>query len=76
MPLVRGKYSATSWIPKVTGNKANVNQSNLPVRTNAEYLGLGAITTALGGRKRVEAIWEIASANFGYKAPTVGEPSV
>jgi hypothetical protein len=43
MPLVRGKYSETSWIAKVTGNKANANQANLPVRTNAEYLGLGGI---------------------------------
>jgi len=50
MPLVRGKYSETSWIAKVTGNKANANQSNLPVRSNMEYLGLGgAADIAIGG---------------------------
>jgi hypothetical protein len=49
MPLIRGKYAETSWVAKVTGNKANVNQSNLPVRSNMEYLGLGgAADIAIG----------------------------
>lgn len=44
MPLVRGMYPATNALWKVTGNAANATQGNLPVRSNAEWLGLGTVT--------------------------------
>ena len=41
MPLVRGKYPVTNSLWKLTGNLANVNQPNVPARSNLEWFSVG-----------------------------------
>ena len=42
--LVRGKYHVTSPFYSVLGNAANATQSNIAARSNAEVVGLNALT--------------------------------
>lgn len=43
MPLVAGQYPPHAPLPKFTGQLMNVNQGNIPARSNLEWFGLGAV---------------------------------
>jgi hypothetical protein len=42
MPLVKGHYPLTNPLQSILGLPSNAVQANIPVRTNAEYLGLAS----------------------------------
>lgn len=45
--LVRGRYPLTSSLYSILGQQSQVNQSDVPVRSNLEYLGInGLVDTA------------------------------